>query len=253
MMAVGLFVLISSFRLILGEEEGFIVGGDYVKNIRKFPHVAFLTLQVADSDDEYICGSSVLNQLVLVTAAHCLDNIGIATASVGNVDREKGKMYRVAKFQQHEKWDTVNINHDVALCRLQKPLKLGPTVKRVVLMKKPPKARIADLAGWGVTDEEMYSDTVMLKHTRQKLWTHEQCRKILHNSPKGTICGGESKAKSDFASSGDSGSGLLVDNKIIVGLVSYKDTSVSRSLVIYTDVSYFYDWIMNTAKRLTCS
>ncbi|XP_047986841.1 hypodermin-B-like [Leguminivora glycinivorella] len=253
MIAVGLLFLICSFKSILGKEEGFIVGGDFVKSIKKFPHVAFLTLQAADSQDEFICGSSILNQLILVTAAHCFDNIATATASVGNVDREKGKVHRVASWQQHEKWDTVNINHDIALCRLQKPLTLGHTVKRVVLMKRPPKARIADLAGWGVTNEEDYSDTVMLKHTRQKLWTHAQCQRILHNSPRGTICGGESSAKGDFASSGDSGSGLLIGDNIIVGLVSYKDTSVSRSLVIYTDVPYFYDWISHTSKRLSCS
>ncbi|XP_063376831.1 mite allergen Der f 3-like [Cydia fagiglandana] len=253
MTPIALFVFIYTFKLVLGNQEGFIVGGNYVHAIGKFPHVAFLTMSKANSDYEYICGSSILNQFILITAAHCLDDTEKATASVGNVNREIGRLHRVASFKQHESWDTVRVIHDIALCRLKKPVALGHMAKRVVMVKHPPKARVADLAGWGATEEDDYTDTIQLKHTRQKLWNHKQCRKVFSRAPKGTICGGEARAKGNYASKGDSGSGLLVDNKIIIGLVSFKDPSVSRSLVIYTDVPYFYDWVKRTAKRLRCS
>ncbi|XP_063359009.1 trypsin-like [Cydia amplana] len=256
MMAVGLFILIHIFQLVKGKQEGFIVGGAVVQSIKKFPHVAFLNLEVPDSKLQFICGSSILNQLILLTAAHCLDGITKGTASVGNVNRENGTLYRIASFRLHDKWvtnDLVNNNDDIALCKLKKPLVLGSNVKRVVLMKDPPITGTADLAGWGATDEKSFTESIQLKHTKQKLWTHKQCRKILRQLPKGAICGGESGARQNFASKGDSGSGLLIDNKIIVGLVSYKDVSVSRSLVICTDVPYYYDWILSTSERLACS
>ncbi|XP_063376832.1 hypodermin-B-like [Cydia fagiglandana] len=243
-------------QLVKGKLEGFIVGGDQVESIKKFPHVAFLNLEVADSKQEFICGSSILNQLILLTAAHCLDGIKKGTASVGNVNRENGTLYRIASFRLHDQWDSNDLEknkNDIALCKLKKPLTLGSNVKRVVLMKDPPRAGTADLAGWGATDEKFFTESIQLKHTKQKLWTHKQCREILRQLPKGAICGGESRARQNFASKGDSGSGLLIDNKIIVGLVSYKDVSVSRSLVICTDVPYYYDWIVRTSERLACS
>ncbi|XP_061707624.1 trypsin-like [Cydia pomonella] len=256
MMAVGLLILILNFQLVKGKLEGFIVGGSVVESIKKFPHVAFLNLEVPDSKLEFICGSSILNQLILLTAAHCLDGITKGTVSVGNVYRENGTLYRIASFRLHEQWnsdDLVNNSDDIALCKVKKPLILGSNVKRVVLMKDPPKAGTADLAGWGATDEKFYTESIQLKHTKQKLWTHQQCRKILRQLPRGAICGGESRARENFASKGDSGSGLLIDNQIIVGLVSYKDVHVSRSLMICTDVPYYYDWIVRTSQRLTCS
>ncbi|XP_047987614.1 mite allergen Der f 3-like [Leguminivora glycinivorella] len=190
---------------------------------------------------------------MLVTAAHCLDDIHKIIASVGSLNREEGMMYKVKAYEQHKEWDPVHINHDIGLCRLKKALTLGRKVKRVLLMQHPPKTHMADLAGWGAIEEQDYDNSIMLKHTRQKLWTHQQCQRILHNAPQGTICGGQSHSKGDFASKGDSGSGLLIHKDIIVGLVSYKDTSVSRSLVVYTSVPYYYEWVKRVSKQLICA
>ncbi|XP_047986869.1 mite allergen Der f 3-like [Leguminivora glycinivorella] len=252
MTAIGLFAFVYAFKLVIGKQEGFIVGGAVVHAIAKFPHVAFLALY-KDSNDEYMCGSSILNQWILITAAHCFDDIVKAHASVGNVNRATGKLYRVESYRQHEKWDTVKVHYDIALCKLKKPIQFGHSVKRVLMVKRPPKASVGDLAGWGATEEKEYTESVQLKHTRQKLWNHNQCKKVLSRVPRGTICGGEARSRGNYASKGDSGSGLLVDNKIIIGLVSYKDPYVSRSLVIYTDVPYFYDWIQRTTRELECS
>ncbi|XP_063358195.1 cathepsin G-like isoform X1 [Cydia amplana] len=250
-MAVGLYLIFGFIKAVIGDEEGFIVGGDVVETIKEFPHVAFLAL--TGSDGSYICGSSILNQVLLVTAAHCLDDIHKITASVGSLNRDEGTLYIVKSFEQHKQWDPIHVNHDIGLCRLKKPLTLGNKVKRVVLMKHPPKTHMADLAGWGAIEEQDYDNSIMLKHTRQKLWTHQQCQRVLHNAPRGTICGGQSQSKGNFASKGDSGSGLLVHKDIIVGLVSYKDTSISRSLVVYTSVPYYYDWVKRVSKQMNCS
>ncbi|KAJ8726596.1 hypothetical protein PYW07_001294 [Mythimna separata] len=51
---------------------------------------------------------------------------------------------------------------------------------------------------------------------------------------------------------GDSGSALVVRGYIQIGLVSYKMPDVSRSLVVYTDTGYFYDWITKISKKLYC-
>ncbi|XP_063359010.1 trypsin eta-like [Cydia amplana] len=142
--------------------------------------------------------------------------------------------------------------NDIALCLLERPLSLGETVKRVLLLRQPPRTQTAVLTGWGAYEEIDYLESVQLKHSKQKVWTNNACRKVVKTAPNGTICGGELKAKGNFASRGDSGSGLLVNSNIIIGLVSFKNLKYSRSVVVYTDVAYYYTWIVRESKRLLC-
>lgn len=48
--------------------EPFVVGG-LTKTIAEYPHSIYLA---ADCSKPWICGASVLNQNILITAAHCL-------------------------------------------------------------------------------------------------------------------------------------------------------------------------------------
>lgn len=51
---------------------------------------------------------------------------------------------------------------------------------------------------------------------------------------------------------GDSGSALIVRRYIQIGLVSYKKPHISKSDIVYTDIGYYYDWIVTNAKELLC-
>ncbi|XP_061707618.1 trypsin epsilon-like [Cydia pomonella] len=253
-------IIICGLKFVIGKQEGFIVGGAYVDSLKDFPHVVALsTIYHTFSEEEgqttenNFCGSSILNQKILLTAAHCLDDVVKVTAFSGSVDWKKGKLHRIDRYQRHKQWDPKTIINDIALVRLKKPLSFGETVKRVILMKNPPKAKIAELTGWGVTDVVYYKQSSILKHTKLKLWTLKECRKVLSMAPNGTICGGEKNAKKNFAFYGDSGGGLLVNKNIIIGIVSFGDQKPARSLGVYTDVSYFYDWILVQSRRLECS
>ena len=48
--------------------EPFVVGGVYI-TIKDYPHCIFLAV---DCSKPWICGASVLNQNILITAAHCV-------------------------------------------------------------------------------------------------------------------------------------------------------------------------------------
>lgn len=49
--------------------EPYVVGGDYA-NIDQFPHSVYLYAE--NNGEAWICGASILNQMILLTAAHCL-------------------------------------------------------------------------------------------------------------------------------------------------------------------------------------
>lgn len=51
-------------------------------------------------------------------------------------------------------------------------------------------------------------------------------------------------------SRGDSGSALIINKYVQIGIVSYK--TADYSLVVYTNVSYFYNWIKRAALKLFC-
>lgn len=49
--------------------EPYVVGGDFT-DIAHFPHSVFLDINCMSNG--WICGSSILNQRILLTAAHCV-------------------------------------------------------------------------------------------------------------------------------------------------------------------------------------
>ncbi|XP_073941214.1 trypsin eta-like [Choristoneura fumiferana] len=121
-------------------------------------------------------------------------------------------------------------------------------------MRKPPKHDHGRVAGWGFIDAENKISTEYLMQIKQALWSRAECMEEMYDAmdmPKGTICGGDVDGSS-HVTEGDSGSGLVVSKFILIGVVSYRISSLSQSLAVYTDVAYFYDWVQNTAKTLYC-
>ncbi|KAI8428259.1 hypothetical protein MSG28_002476 [Choristoneura fumiferana] len=152
--------LISEFYTVVSEKfDGYVVEGDFAE-IRQFPHAAFLYIECGDEQSlikSYSCGSSILNQAILITAAHCLGHCVVersfVTAFVGHKEKMRGSPYKGSSFKIHEKYDTREICNDIGLVRLKKALKLGEAVRRVSLRRHPPYDKPAKIAGWGYIDE----------------------------------------------------------------------------------------------------
>lgn len=135
--------------------DSFIVGGKYA-NIEDFPHSAFLAITCRKRFlESFTCGSSILNQRILLTAAHCVDECRAGTTilvSVGSARKTEGTFYSGRAFVVHEHYDGENIKNDIGLVLLDKPLKFGRKVKRILLSKVGIYDEPALLAGWGVTN-----------------------------------------------------------------------------------------------------
>ncbi|XP_073942185.1 hypodermin-B-like isoform X2 [Choristoneura fumiferana] len=152
------FVLIISVfhSVTLQEFEGFVVEGDFAK-MKDFPHAALLYIECRESSDNptryFTCGSSIINQDIVLTAAHCLENCAakftIVTVHVGNREKKKGLPIKASGFKTHGKYNPRTISNDIALVKLKNRLVFGKKVRRVALMREPPYDETAEVAGWG--------------------------------------------------------------------------------------------------------
>lgn len=147
--------------------EGFIVGGNYAK-IQDFPHSAFLAIRCRkEYFEDFTCGSSILNQWILLTAAHCLEACQTGTkiiASVGSAKKTKGTFYSVGKFANHKKYDGDIMKNDISVVMLANSLTFSNTVKRIQLTQDGIYNEPAMLAGWGVTNVTYLIHLIVLSH-----------------------------------------------------------------------------------------
>lgn len=141
----------------LTQMSGFIVGGHYAA-IEKYPHSAFLAIKLEIGRRMWTCGSSILNQKILLSAAHCFEEcIGGCRimASIGNSNKSKGLKFATTKFLIHENYDEYAIVNDVSLIFLNKDIFLNEFSSRIIIMKHPPKSMKATVSGWGVSDDKV--------------------------------------------------------------------------------------------------
>lgn len=137
--------------------EGFIVGGK-LATIAHHPHSAFL-LTTCKKGMAFMCGASILNQKIVVTAAHCLlvceklePKLTISIgSSVSNKHRTKANDFIIHEYFN----DDDDGENDIALVKMNRKVKLGPKASRVAIMRSPPKSKLAIITGWGLIDVNM--------------------------------------------------------------------------------------------------
>lgn len=161
--------IICVFRSVtLQEFEGFIVDGETAE-IEDFPHAAFLFVECTESginqNRYFTCGSSILNQVMVLTAAHCLVNCvaksTIITVHVANRKKKKGLAIKVSGFKTHEDYDAKTISNDIGLVKLANTLKFGKDVRRVAVMREPPYEERATVTGWGWLSVSIYCEITL--------------------------------------------------------------------------------------------
>ncbi|XP_050549247.1 chymotrypsin-2 isoform X4 [Spodoptera frugiperda] len=250
-------VTLLSLTAVESAMEGNVVGGKQA-DITEFPHSAFLGVICQEQDYEapssWICGGSILNQKIILTAAHCLYGClpeSKIAANMGHVNRDKGFSSIVKSYSIHKDYTSKKVSYDIGLAIITSTIKFGPNIKRIAIVPNPPYFEKARIAGWGLYDEINFKVDNILKYVNQYIWKRAACKQLISKLSKGTICASSGDPEA-YSSRGDSGSALVVRGFIQIGIVSYKVPLVSRSLVVYTDTGYFYDWIKEHAKKLYC-
>uniref|UniRef100_A0A182NIV2 Peptidase S1 domain-containing protein n=1 Tax=Anopheles dirus TaxID=7168 RepID=A0A182NIV2_9DIPT len=230
-------------------------------DIRDYPFMVSLR----GSTGSHSCGASILSELWVMTAAHCVSATTpfLQTIQVGRTDISRDKddsVYAIAEVISHPGYDSRNSHlNDIALLKLARPLEFGVSVYPVRLPQ--PLFEVEDdlddlgvtLIGWGLTATGGSAPTT-LQRVDYYVVPNEECDS-LHTSTiyPSHICaaipgGGKGQC------SGDSG-GPLLHHGTQVGIVSWsvKPCAVAPYPGVLTKVSHHLEFIREHTEILPCT
>ncbi|XP_014252956.1 uncharacterized protein LOC106668575 [Cimex lectularius] len=207
------------------------------------------------------CGASLISPNKVLTAAHCyrpLRNSGgnwmshlIAVFDLKNrCKREYAGASMIIKVDMHPYYNSATDKSDLAIGTLRLYISISPVRLAPKSLNGVNKSKTAHILGFGATTEGGSSEPCTLLKAAIKMYTRNQCQtteiyKYIQNTP-GVICAGVKNGSRD-ACQGDSGGPLVRFSKgvqILQGVTSFgKGCGRPNSPGIYTDVSYYRDWI----------
>ncbi|ALC46395.1 CG30098 [Drosophila busckii] len=184
-----------------GKKSNIKLSGGEVTRIGEFPWLALLKYETTGRP--FLCGGSLISDQFVLTAAHCVASGKIIGVRLGehNLDTEEDcqylggrrreclppyEEYGISEIRQHPSYKENTINYDIALLKLDRPVKFKQHIKPVCL---PIDANSKDIAydqsfftaGWGRTEKDVAS-SVLLKAVvkRQDL---NVCRNYFIDAP----------------------------------------------------------------------
>ncbi|ALC40331.1 maker607 [Drosophila busckii] len=200
----------------------------------------------------HICGGSIYNVKIVITAAHCLfDNSNAIPAQNLSVragatyHNTGGQVVKVAKIIYYEDFGKYNLSNDIAVLHLSSALQTSDSVKAIPLARKSPRVgTVAFVSGWGRTEHGKYSEKlriVDLKVVPRKRCIQKYYPIISHKFK--IVCAYSSKKDSCVNDSG----GPLASKNELIGIVSGGKNYPCASEGypgFYTDVAKYYEWLM---------
>lgn len=238
-----------------------IVGGT-LTNVNEYPWQAAL----ADESGHQFCGGSLITDLHVVTAAHCVTGMKPGDLEVrlrehhlhqlsGTVLVTKG----VNQIISHKKYNFKNDLNDIAILTLDSVVNVSPSLLPVCL---PSNAKAtyggvtATVTGWGATSSGGTSSDV-LREVDVPVLPPAVCKKQTNYAPSDIknrmLCAG---AEGIDSCQGDSGGPLVVRNTLgnyqLIGIVSWGIGCAEKGYPgVYTRVNKYLKWIEKMTKRGT--
>ncbi|CAK6980425.1 uncharacterized protein LOC128354592 [Scomber scombrus] len=216
-----------------------------------------------NEDHRGFCGGTILNEYIILTAAHCMNQSRYIYITLGEfdvlVDDGTEVVRQVETIIAHNKYRPDTYHNDIALIKLTKPIKFSRYIvpaclpeqdfAEKVLMRQPDGL----VSGFGRIGEGRQPSTIL-----QRLTMPYVDRSICIESTSLRItarmfCAGyDSEAKD--ACQGDSGGPHVTrygDTYFVTGIVSWGEGCARRGKYgIYTQVSKYIRWIREGTAKL---
>ncbi|KAG8430067.1 hypothetical protein GDO86_018541, partial [Hymenochirus boettgeri] len=208
-----------------------------------------LPFQVSLNIGRHDCGGSLINELWVLTAAHCYNrNIEVRLGEHNIADKEGTEQFiKPAKLIRHPKFIYRTLENDIMLIKLSEPAKLSKNIQTVRLPTQcPTVGSICQVSGWG----NIYSNNVhypnLLQCVEAPVLSDETCLDAYGMViTKNMFCAGYMEGGKDSCQ-GDSG-GPLVCNGELHGVVSWGNGCAESGFPgVYAKVCNYLSWIEET-------
>lgn len=217
------------------------------------------------SPEDLVCTGTALDPRTILTAAHCLEDLGadVITAGYGGATLAGQQQVDVVAHQMHPSYDPWVVVHDLAVLRTAAPMAIDsfPTLPTAgqAARARTSSARFT-LYGWGDVRSGRVTGRLhlarMANRSRQakRIWGSD------FGSNRQLGAGGlphSARRSYPGACAGDSGGPLVMAVRgapVVVGVTSYGVRRCgAASPTIFTAVGHYTRWIRDTAAALSTS
>ncbi|XP_055605397.1 transmembrane protease serine 9-like [Uranotaenia lowii] len=208
---------------------------------------------VRGGNKTFFCGGNLISDLIVLTAAHCLNGVHrsgvkklVVVLGENNLIESSVHMQEVLVRTAiyHPKYNrTIKIN-DIGLLELATPVQFNDYIQPVCLPRKSDLnlslyGSSGTILGWDDPD-----DSIVLRSTTTPVVEGHNCvwSEVIEIETVGNICTGPA-ANDSYIENGDSGGGMLFekDGKWTVrGIIA---TTIKDTFTIMTNTAFFLDWI----------
>ncbi|EFY96789.1 Peptidase S1/S6, chymotrypsin/Hap [Metarhizium robertsii ARSEF 23] len=235
-----------------------IVGGEDAKE-NEFPFI----VSIHDNTTKQLCGGSLLDDLTVLTAGHCIKRAAYVKA--GTLDKNAHGVeanISLAKTAPGYAYIETKRIHDIAILKLSTRIKESNTIRHIPLPadgSDPPANSNATVAGWGLQTPYNFTSSKVppgpdnLRKAVLTVRPREYCQKfeikplnpLIQNTYQNLVCAG---GDGQNICARDSGGPLVQDGKII-GIVArtLRDTPdghfCNKAPSLYTRVSNYIPFI----------
>jgi secreted trypsin-like serine protease len=238
--------------------NGRIIGGDDAK-LGQFPW----QISMDAGWSGHICGGSILSEKWVITAAHCIDAVGSASAftvraGLINLNSNSEQERNAVSVTKHPDWDSWEIVNDLALIELATPFEFDANVQPITLgagLTPSPDAFKCIASGWGATDGNGWNYPNDLQYLDVTFYTDDKCAGHwnpvgVNYNPNSHMCAG--KDNGDSVCFGDSGGPLVCqttkegdENYYLFGATSFGNNPCGQPAypAVWTDLTNFMEWI----------
>ncbi|KAH8411250.1 hypothetical protein KR215_000928 [Drosophila sulfurigaster] len=237
--------------LVLASPQGRLLGSEDAQT-SEFPWVASLRLNKA-----HVCSANIISATQLVTAAHCVSNVGTTpvsvdqlTVRVGSINQfAGGSLVDVKQVVIHPSYG--NFLHDLAILTLSEALTFGDKINKIALPapgndtdpeveEVPANGTPVYVTGWG--EQLDGTSNYKLQKSNLNVLSKPYCELSAGYGYDSVLC--LSHAENEGVCRGDDGGSVVDDDGVLVGVVSFFFGNCGTKYPdISSRISYYLSWI----------